>query len=111
MADSTDPTKPYRHFESNFTPDKFEEVFYWAKPILDYDKSSDFGKWYVRSIYANIAVQVKLCHDHKEANDDKEYLYAWSQLIKFWDALTRHEQYKDIDKGCFAAKMSSAKRR
>ncbi|KAJ5121411.1 uncharacterized protein N7515_009372 [Penicillium bovifimosum] len=75
------------------------------------DKRSGFGKWYVRSIYANIAVQVKLCHDHKEANDDKEYLYAWSQLMKFWDALTRREQYKDIDEGCFSANLSSAKRR
>ena len=33
-----------------FTADKFFDVFFWAKDILDYEKSTPMGKWFFQSM-------------------------------------------------------------
>ncbi|EAU32734.1 predicted protein [Aspergillus terreus NIH2624] len=111
IADAIDPAKLFRHFESNFTVDKFESVFFWAKPILDYDKSSPLRQWYIRSIYANLAAQIKLCHDFDPKEEAEKQEYAKNQVLTFWNSLAKHPQYSDVDRGCFAQKSVSRKRK
>ena len=33
-----------------FTVDKFFDIFFWAKDILDYEKSTSMGKWFFQSM-------------------------------------------------------------
>jgi hypothetical protein len=49
-----------------FTADKFFDVFFWAKDILDYEKSTPVGKWFLQSmtilLYLNCRV-IKFTYD------------------------------------------------
>jgi len=46
---ANDPKAISEHFRQIFTPEKFFKVFYWTKDILDFEKTSDLGKYFVKS--------------------------------------------------------------
>ncbi|EGD94834.1 hypothetical protein TESG_02336 [Trichophyton tonsurans CBS 112818] len=80
-----------------FTAEKFFIVFYWAAPIVDYDKSSEKGKWYLRNVYANLAAEVKLYLDLVERSDSmRETNSCWDEIRDLWDVLGDSEDGKVV---------------
>ncbi|EAS34437.3 uncharacterized protein CIMG_13468 [Coccidioides immitis RS] len=71
------PDKLFAYFAKHFDPKKFFEIFFWAEPIVDYEKSKQLGQWYIK-------LQVKL-HDDlmKKLNCKKEAIGAWWEILKF----------------------------
>ncbi|OXV10002.1 hypothetical protein Egran_02235 [Elaphomyces granulatus] len=49
LSTANDPKAISEHFRQIFTPEKFFKVFYWTKDILDFEKTSDLGKYFVKS--------------------------------------------------------------
>jgi hypothetical protein len=49
LSTASDPKAITGHFHQTFTPEKFFKVFYWTKDILDFEKTSDLGKYFVKS--------------------------------------------------------------
>ena len=37
------------HFRQKFTPEKFNQVFYWMKDLVNVEESSDLGIFYIKS--------------------------------------------------------------
>ncbi|KAI5298275.1 hypothetical protein KEM56_004196 [Ascosphaera pollenicola] len=52
----------------------FYDVFYWTKDILDYEGTGELGRWYMKEIFCNIAVNVKIYLDKVGAQGDDPVL-------------------------------------
>ena len=48
---SSNVSSLHHYFQKAFTADRFLEVFYWARPILDFEKSSPLGQYYLKRNY------------------------------------------------------------
>ncbi|KAF1809085.1 hypothetical protein P152DRAFT_461946, partial [Eremomyces bilateralis CBS 781.70] len=86
--------------ESVFSSVNFFNVFGYMHEYLDYDGSSTSGKWYCRSVFANLAGEVRRwIEDGKDEN-------ARQRLLQFYDEMVAYEAYtpykrKDLFKEAF----------
>ncbi|OXV06464.1 hypothetical protein Egran_05768, partial [Elaphomyces granulatus] len=115
MARSSNVSSLHHYFQKAFTADRFLEVFYWARPILDFEKSSPLGQYYLKhyatDIYSNLAVQVKLHDDLIEGDRRTEIQCSWTDILSFWDEMASSQNYEGVDKGVFAVKRGIQKKR
>ncbi|KAF1812427.1 hypothetical protein P152DRAFT_458802 [Eremomyces bilateralis CBS 781.70] len=94
--------------ESVFSSVNFFNVFGYMHEYLDYDGSSTSGKWYCRSVFANLAGEVRRwIEDGKDEN-------ARQRLLQFYDEMVAYEAYtpykrKDLFKEAFVRTVRSKK--
>ncbi|RDW60355.1 uncharacterized protein DSM5745_10813 [Aspergillus mulundensis] len=88
------------HFFKAFSAPVFFQIWYWLRDLIDYDKSSEYGQFFIKYIYAHLAAEMKLYDDLCDAGD-RTSVAAWEELLNFWNHLATDKEYADLDKGCF----------
>jgi hypothetical protein len=103
MANSSSFKDLHRFFRGKFTKEKYFQVFYWAEPVLDFDKSESLGQWFLQNIFVNLAVQAKFHHDTLHASDKvKERPASRQYLLDYFDRMAGSTKYGMINHNCFA---------
>jgi hypothetical protein len=70
--------------------------FYYMKDYIDFEASSNLGKWYMENMYVNLGLETKRYFDAGETKDARE------KLLVSYDAWALNEAFDDIDKNDFA---------
>ncbi|KAL9023601.1 MAG: hypothetical protein Q9180_008171 [Flavoplaca navasiana] len=87
-------------FESVFSSGNYFAVFRHIDGYVEYEGSTELGKFYMRSVYCNLAIEVKLYQDILDSNAGgaKD---AHDELLKYYDQIPLHEDFVDVDKDDF----------
>jgi hypothetical protein len=89
----------------NFNFQNWVFCFYYMKGYIDFDGSSDLGKWYMENMYVNLSLEIKRYLDARETKDARE------KLLLAYNALALKEAFDDIDKSDFSELAERPQRR
>lgn len=98
IAQEQDPDALTAFFEGQFSADNFLACWPYLAEYLDVDNSTDLGKYYCKSIYANLCREVKLYMDKKDTPEEE---HARKILRTFYDKLPIVEDYDDVSRADF----------
>ena len=77
-------------------------MFYWAEPVLDFNKSELLGQWFLQNIFVNLAVQAKFHHDTLYVSDKvKEQPASRQYLLNYFNQIAGSTKYGMINHNCF----------
>ncbi|KAJ5550135.1 hypothetical protein N7461_004833 [Penicillium sp. DV-2018c] len=109
LKNMTDPVALNAYFRDNFKPQVFVDVFYWIQRLLDWDKTSPIGKTFIKNIWCNLAVQVKLNWDIGQTGDHISENGDWMLILEFWDEMAHDAHYDAVKPGLetFAKRFAS----
>ncbi|KAJ5139276.1 uncharacterized protein N7515_004124 [Penicillium bovifimosum] len=93
LARERDPARLFRYFCSIFDVSKFNYVFSWAAAKVDYSRSTARGQWYMKQVWANVAVQVKLYLDIDPETESQLRSGFWNEIVQWWDAMVQDPHY------------------
>jgi hypothetical protein len=79
--------------------------FYYMKGYVNFEASSDLGKWYMENMYVNLGLEIKRFIDAHETKAARE------KLLLSYDALALNEAFDDIDKNDFSELAERMQRR
>ncbi|KAJ5142760.1 uncharacterized protein N7515_001547 [Penicillium bovifimosum] len=82
-----EPNALFRHFFDNFSIEDFVHVFRWMADLLDWHRTSRMGQHFVRSVWANLATQMKLHCDIDAVPNPEQSEGDWKQIVAFWDTM------------------------
>ncbi|KZZ97800.1 hypothetical protein AAP_00061 [Ascosphaera apis ARSEF 7405] len=97
----------FKLFDECFDPGDFNYVFYWVKTIVDYERCSKVGRWFLRSVFVNLAVRTKIYLD-KVARNDPEAAEMKSRMLMSWNRTM--SRYEDIRESDFAPRKRKVKK-
>ncbi|KZZ92220.1 hypothetical protein AAP_02875 [Ascosphaera apis ARSEF 7405] len=97
----------FKLFDDCFDVEDFNYVFYWVKTIVDYERCSTIGKWFLRNVFVNLAVVTKLYLDKVERHDPSAAEMK-SQMLMSWERTM--SRYEDIRKSDFAPAQKRVKK-
>ncbi|KAN0084815.1 hypothetical protein V8E54_001282 [Elaphomyces granulatus] len=66
-----------KYFLNVYRPEKLIQIFCFTKAFLDVKTTSEWGLWFLKNIYANLATQKK----------PQEEAGAWLEILEFWDQM------------------------
>ncbi|MCJ1367489.1 hypothetical protein MMC16_006622 [Acarospora aff. strigata] len=110
VTQQTDSAVLHEYFLSVFTKETFLQVFYFMDGYLDFDGCSNLGKYYMKNIYANFAVQCKLHDDLVERNDPGRH-DSHKDIGDFYQTMSLSKHYDQVDDAQFAELTASAANR
>ncbi|KAJ5139277.1 uncharacterized protein N7515_004125 [Penicillium bovifimosum] len=83
LAREKDPARLFRYFCSIFDASKFNYVFFWAAAKVDYSRSTARGQWYMKQVWANVAVQVNLYLDIDPETQSQLSTRFWNEIVEW----------------------------
>ncbi|KAJ5118163.1 uncharacterized protein N7515_010386 [Penicillium bovifimosum] len=109
LKNMTDPGALHSYFRHNFNPRDFADVFYWIQRLLDWDKTSPLGKNFIKDIWSNLAVQLRLHWDICQTGNYRLARGDWVGILEFWDEMAHDAHYDVVKPGLetFAKKFAS----
>ncbi|KAF2861489.1 hypothetical protein K470DRAFT_269826 [Piedraia hortae CBS 480.64] len=83
-------------FSGTFTKQRYFYVFYFLKRQIDYDASTEMGRWYMKSVYTNLGIAVRAYIKNERSKD------SHSVLMNEWDSMALHPQHDQVEISDFA---------
>jgi hypothetical protein len=87
-----------RYLHSHLNQQNWQHIWVYMKDYVDYENSSELGKWFMKNIYANLghmACKLVIAGGRKERTADA--LKAREDILKAWDALALRQEFDEID--------------
>ena len=100
MTATNDSHLLVEYFAKRFTADNFFRVFFCVEGFLDVEASPDLGKWYLRNIYANLMMRMKL-HLDWARDGEKGISNSRKDFLAFVKSMTKVEEYQAVTRECF----------
>lgn len=77
--------------DSLFSSENYFNIFYFIKNHLNINSSTDLGKQYLRNIFTNLAVRVRVQIKNSKTQDKQE------KVLEFFDKVALLEDYNTVD--------------
>lgn len=77
-----------------FTATNYFHCFFFMKNYLNVEGSSSLGKWFLKSIFVNMAVRVRKWQQIKDA---REQVGDWNEVLDFFDEVALLPAHDDVD--------------
>lgn len=94
MKQQKEPQKLHEFFAEQWHPSLFGDIWSSMSKVIDISRSSQPGRWFVKDIFVNLAVQMKLYLDTRSLAD-------FDILSDFYDQLGENKNYSDIQRASF----------
>ena len=87
-----------------FNSQNWAFCFYYMRDYIDFEASSDAGKWYMENIYVNLGLEIKHFIDDDQSRNARE------ELLLAYDILALNESFDGINKSDFVELTERSRR-
>ncbi|KAI1494443.1 hypothetical protein F5X96DRAFT_665737 [Biscogniauxia mediterranea] len=98
---SVSPARFREMAHSAWSPENFFQVWKYMRGYIDYEKSTDLGKYYMKHMFQGLAVEVASWMRESKADKGKG-MARREELHKFYFAMPKKDQFASVSKECFA---------